>query len=74
MMAIDYAEYPCANYTRHASAWQASGEYDVQGVFGADPGGGYFLCAGPQLGPLCQGATKGDVHGCVSQLHAYPPR
>lgn len=67
-MCVDYAEYSCANYPWHTVAWQTSGEYGVQGVFGADPGGVYGLCARSQAGALCQGASEGDLHGYVSTL------
>ena len=67
-MCVDYAEYSCANYPWHTVAWQTSGEYGVQGVFGTDPGGVYGLCARSQVGALCQGASEGDLHGYVPTL------
>ena len=69
--SIDFVEYPCANYPWHAVARQTSGEYGVQGVFGADAGGGYGLCARSQVGALCQGATKGYLHGYVLEFFSW---
>lgn len=65
IVCVDYVEYSCANHPWHVVAWQTSGEYGVQGVFGADAGGVYGLCARSQVGALCQGASEGDLHGYV---------
>jgi len=70
-VCVDIVEYSCANYPWHAVAWQTSCEYGVQGLFGADAGGVYGLCARSQVGALCQGASEGDLHGYVPPLCSF---